>query len=324
MKDFVANASIISYNTETIEESKPKNGEAIFLSNEGKVTWFNNYGLNYTKQFNEIITANKLDDFFQLLIVENKHRNKVIELEDSMFLAINTIHLTDSSVTTEQMMFIIGHDFVWSIQERSGDYFQEIRYRLRENKGIVRKKSSDYLLYLILDAIIDNYTQVYEKVTKNIASTRNFDNVDPSQEYVMYIESLKQQLFQLKKAISSLREAISKIENSEIESIETRYFTEVKEQANYLMDYVDFDLNQLESNLNLILNLQSNRLNQVMKTLTIFSVIFIPLTFLAGLYGMNFNYIPELELENGYFYFLGLMVVITLITVYLMSRKKWF
>ncbi|MEN8793781.1 MAG: CorA family divalent cation transporter [Flavobacteriales bacterium] len=199
-----------------------------------------------------------------------------------------------------------------------------MRFRLRENKGIVRKKNADYLLYLIIDAIIDNYANVYETINKKIGRIKDLASANLNESYVMKIEGFKQQFFQLKKAVSSLREAIFKLENCELEGFDKRYFSESKEQAHFLIDDIDFDLVQLESNLNLVFNLQNNRLNQVMKTLTIFSVIFIPLTFLAGIYGMNFDYIPETKSQYGYFILLGVMLVITLLTLFMIKKRNWF
>ncbi|MDB9702142.1 hypothetical protein OAA49_01555 [Flavobacteriales bacterium] len=199
-----------------------------------------------------------------------------------------------------------------------------MRFRLRENKGIVRKKNADYLLYLIIDAIIDNYANVYETINKKIGRIKDLASANLNESYVMKIEGFKQQFFQLKKAVSSLLEAIFKLENCELEGFDKRYFSESKEQAHFLIDDIDFDLVQLESNLNLVFNLQNNRLNQVMKTLTIFSVIFIPLTFLAGIYGMNFDYIPETKSQYGYFILLGVMLVITLLTLFMIKKRNWF
>lgn len=324
MKNLEDKISCFSYSANEVFEVKHTNGKEIKLSQPKLNTWLNIYGLDNKIDFSEIIKNNSLDEFIKLLIQENTHRNKTIELEDNIFLAINTIHLKKSAITTEQMLFVVSPNYVWSIQEKPGDYFGEIRFRIRENKGIVRKKNADYLLYLIIDAIIDNYANVYETINKNIGGIRDLSSVNLDDAYVMKVEGFKQQLFQLKKAISSLREAIFKLENCELDGFDTRYFSESKEQANFLIDDVDFDLVQLESNLNLVFNLQSNRLNQVMKTLTIFSVIFIPLTFLAGIYGMNFDYIPETKSEYGYFILLGVMLVITLLTLYMIKKRNWF
>jgi magnesium transporter len=239
-------------------------------------------------------------------------------------LAINTTHLKQKNIITEQMMFIVGENYLWSIQEKKGDYFEEIRFRLREGKGLVRKKSTDYLLYLILDAIIDNYSNVFEKIHTKVKEIIELQDENPDQSFVLEIENQKKHLFSLKKAITSLRDAIFKLENSEIKNFETRYFIEAKEQAHYLIDDIDFDLAQLESKLNLIFNLQNNRLNQVMKTLTIFSVIFIPLTFLAGLYGMNFDKMPGTKSENGFYIFLGITLLVSLVSLYMIKKRNWF
>jgi len=324
MSNFLKNTSSIIYSLDTIKESIPSNISELLVKNDNNKTWINTYGINFQEDFNEVISQNSLDDFLRLLIKENKHRNKTIELDDSIFLAINTIHLKQKVITTEQMMFIVGDDYVWSIQERKGDYFEQIRFRLRENKGYVRKKSCNYLLYLLLDAIIDNYTNVFTEIHAETEKIVDLNDENPGQSYVLNIESLKEQLFILKKAITSLRDAIFKLENIELENFETRYFIEAKEQAHYLIDDIDFDLSQLESKLNLIFNLQNNRLNQVMKTLTIFSVIFIPLTFLAGIYGMNFDYLPGTKSENGFYIFLGATVLLSLISIYMINKKNWF
>ncbi len=164
MSNFLKNTSSIIYSHDLINEIEPTNISEISCSNSKQNTWINTYGINYLEDFYEVISQNSLEDFLRPLIKENKHRNKTIELDESIFLAINTIHLTQKAITKEQMMFIVGKNYVWSIQEKQGDYFDEIRYRLRENKGLVRKKTSDYLLYLLLDSIIDNYTNVFEKI----------------------------------------------------------------------------------------------------------------------------------------------------------------
>ena len=321
---FLINTSSIIYSKDSINLIEPKDITEVLFNHNDNNAWINTYGINYLEDFNEVISKNGLDDFLTLLIKENKHRNKTIELDSTMFLAINTVHFKNNIFTTEQMMFIVGKNFIWSIQEKHGDYFDDIRFRLRENKGLVRKKTSDYLLFLILDAIIDNYTVAFEKLNKKMVGIRDLSSVNPDQENVLDIERLKQQFFQLKKAITSLRDAIFKLEKSEIDGIETRYYIEAKEQAQYLIDDIDFDLSQLESILNLIFNLQNNRLNQVMKTLTIFSVIFIPLTFLAGIYGMNFDELPGSKSEYGFYYFILASFLITGLAIFMIKRKNWF
>jgi magnesium transporter len=322
---FLNKASIIKYtendaSKNTFEDIK---NVSFINQNEECIHWLNVYGFQFTNQFKQVIKQNKLDDFLNILLTENESRNKVIELDECIFMTINTLHYNKKKFSSEQMMFVASSNFVWSVQEKPGDYFQHIRTRISENKGIVRRKKADYLLYLIIDAIIDNYYNAYEKLTQKLEELKDLTKVKPNLDYAVQIEENKQNLFVLKKAISSLREAISKLEKVELKNFEPHYFSELKEQANFLIDDIDFDLQQLESSINLIFNMQNHKLNEVMKTLTILSVIFIPLTFLAGIYGMNFENIPELKYKYGYFILLTLMVMIGIGSFIYFKRKKW-
>jgi magnesium transporter len=213
---------------------------------------------------------------------------------------------------------------LWSIQEHEGDYFDWIRERLAENKGIVRKKKTDYLLFLLLESIIDNYQETYQKYAEISADKLDSTFIKPTPEFTSLVEKRKQELFNFKKATLSLRDTIIKLEKIEIDNFDVKYFSELKEQTNNLISNIDFELQELESKINLIFSIQGHRLNEVMKTLTILSVIFIPLTFLAGIYGMNFENIPELKFKYGYFILLGIMVLITIISIWYFKRKKWF
>jgi len=325
IKDFLKNSSIIEYSIDNFTRKKFNSIDEVVIKNNGSsIQWLNVYGLKYQEITQKIIQQNNLDEFLMNLIIDDDHRNKVIELNDCIFLTFKTLHYINSSFHFEQMMFIASSNYVWSIQEKKGDYFEHIRERIRDNKGIVRKKNADYLLYRIIESIIDNYFLAYEKLLKKSLNHKDLSQVKPSPEFAIIIENNKQNLFILKKAISSLREAISRIEKLELENFETHYFSELKEQASFLIDDIDFDLQQFESSINLIFNIQNHRLNEVMKTLTIISVIFIPLTFLAGVYGMNFKNIPELNNEYGYYITITIMVIISLINLYFIKKKKWF
>lgn len=322
--NYLKQTSMIEYNLENSSVRNFKSvDDVILVPQRDSIQWLNTYGLQFNLQTRKIINNNNLNDFLVNLLIEEEHRNKVIELEDSIFMTFKTIHYVDKAFVSEQMMFVTSPGYVWSIQEKKGDYFTHIRERIKENKGIVRKKNADYLLYLIVEAIIDNYYGAYEKLMTEVNLLKDLTKVKPSPTFAINIENNKQKLFILKKAVSSLREAINRIDRVEIDHFEEGYFSELKEQASFLIDDIDFDLQQLESSINLIFNMQSHRLNEVMKTLTILSVIFIPLTFLAGIYGMNFDNIPELHAENGYFILLGVMAVIVVATLIYFKRKKW-
>ena len=245
-------------------------------------------------------------------------------LDDLLFVTTRVLITESQKSDSEQMIFIVSSDFLWSIQEKSGDYFNWIRERLEGNKGIVRKKKADYLLFLLLESIVDNYQDTYEENAELSADKLNSTHIKPTPEFTSLVEKRKQELFNFKKATLSLRDTITKLEKMEINGFEVKYFSELKEQTTNLISNIDFELQELESKINLIFSIQGHRLNEVMKTLTILSVIFIPLTFLAGIYGMNFENIPELKFKYSYFILLAAMVIITLISVWYFKRKKWF
>ncbi|MGY5354823.1 magnesium and cobalt transport protein CorA [Wenyingzhuangia sp. IMCC45467] len=324
-KDFFNSTSLIGYSKETYSCDPITAIDQInFNSDDKKIKWLNTYGTYHKNEFKSIITNSKLDDFLLKLIAEEKHPNKVLELDNVLFVTIKVLKTETKNFQTEQMFFILTPHILWSIQEEKGDYFEWIRERIRENKGIVRSKKTDYLLFLILESIIDNYEEAYESISASMETLIKGSDVKPTPEFTQNIEKEKNILITFKKAATSLRDIITKLEKVEQQKINKKFYSELSTQIHNLLNTIDFDLQEMESKINLIFSIQGHRLNEVMKTLTIFSVIFIPLTFLAGIYGMNFEYIPELKQHNGYFVLLGVMVLVTLGSVYYFRKKKWF
>jgi magnesium transporter len=325
-QDFLKNTSLISYTEKEYKRQEVKSLAEISISpeNQDRVKWLNTYGLNYKNTIKSIVLANGLDDFLLKLINDEEHNNKVIELDKIVFFAVRVLIKGDSDLASEQMMFIASNNFVWSIQEKPGDYFEWIRERLSTNRGISRKKNASYLLFLIIESIIDNYLETYEKYEAQSDLLLNDTDIKPTPTFTAMVERRKQELFSFKKAASSLRNTIVKLEKVGLYQQKSKYFSELKEQINNHITDIDFDLQELESKINLIFSIQGHRLNEVMKTLTILSVIFIPLTFLAGIYGMNFQNMPELQTENGYFILLGIMFCISLLIIWYFYKKKWF
>lgn len=323
--EFLDNTSIISYSAKTYEKTNFEAISQIRLSQgTDTIEWLNTYGIKYQNEYRKVINQNKLDDFLIKLLSDEEHPNKVILLDNLLFITTRVLITESNKLDSEQMIFIVSKDFLWSIQERSGDYFNWIRERLEGNKGIVRKKRADYLLFLLLESIIDNYQDTYEENAELSAHKLNSTYIKPTPEFTSQVEKRKQELFNFKKATMSLKDTVVKLEKMEVEGFNVKYFSELKEQTNNLISNIDFELQELESKINLIFSIQGHRLNEVMKTLTILSVIFIPLTFLAGIYGMNFENIPELKYEYSYFILLGIMVLITIVSVWYFKRKKWF
>lgn len=287
------------------------------------VQWINTYENTRNQYLKDIIIQNSLDDFLVKLLFD-EYTNKVIELNDLLFVSIEVLGMENNKLISEKMAFILNNQFIWSLQEKVGDYFEWIRKRLQINNGLVRSKKADYLLFLILDSIIDNYEQTLQKISEHNDLLFTSSKIKPTPEFTAKIEERKQEMFKFKKATKTLRDTITKLEKVKLNTFKTKYFNELKEQTNNLMSDVDFELQELESKINLIFSIQGHHLNEVMKTLTIFSIIFTPITFLAGLYGMNFENIPELKTQYGYFILLAVMLCISIIIIIYFKRKKWF
>jgi magnesium transporter len=323
--EFLAQTSLITYAPKKYEKNTFNDIADILLTdNPDEIKWLNTYGLNFKDECKTVVHNSNLDDFLLKLLSDDEHPNKVILLDNLIFLTIRVLKTDQKYLNSEQMLFMISTHFLWSIQEKKGDYFGWIRERIEGNKGIVRKKKSDYLLFLLLESIVDNYLETYQKNVAISADQLNISKVKPTPEFTTLVEKRKQELFNFKKATLSLRDVVMKLENIEIKGFNTKYFTELKEQINNLLTNIDFELQELESKINLIFSIQGHRLNEVMKTLTILSVIFIPLTFLAGIYGMNFENMPELKFKYGYFILLGIMFLVSIISIWYFKRKKWF
>jgi magnesium transporter len=323
--DFENNTWVINYSLEDYYNRKFSMDEDAQLSkNDKSITWVNTYGLGYTEEFRKMVLHNELDDFLLRLLLNQNFGNKVIELEEQLFIAARIIKTEDQNLESEQMFFVVAKDFVWCIQEKWGDHFDWIRARIFDNKGIIRKKKADYLLFFILETLISNYKEKYEEMVLMENMLDRATKMEPTPEFMFEVEQKKAMIQHFRKASHGLRDIVTRLERVEVKGFHTKYFSELREQINGLANDIDSDTQELESQINLFFSIQGHRLNEVMKTLTIFSVIFIPLTFLAGIYGMNFENIPELKWPYGYFILLGLMLVVTLISILIFKRKKWF
>ena len=320
---------LFQYNKERCIENKSIQLESIkkFSGNED-VYWLNIYGLNETEVIASICEKQGIHKLIIQDILDVHQRPKFQEFENFSFLTLKSIVPAQKEMITEQISFVFGPNFLLSFQERKADFFEHLRFRLRENKGILRERSADYLLYSMLESILDNYFKTLNRLDEEI---ENFDftdtNKEPSPNALAIIESHKKFVHFIKKSILPIKEFTQIVERGECQSIEKRhvkYFLEIKDLCLTLLDSSDMILSSLESATNMFFSMQGHRMNQVMKTLTIVATIFIPLTFIAGIYGMNFAHMPELEWQYGY---LGIWMIILLIflgMVFYFKSKKWF
>ncbi len=263
-------------------------------------------------------------------ILNTDHRPKLEDMDGYIFLTLKHFCDTcdeDGEITAEQVSLILGPNYVLSFQERDDSLFEPIRERLRTDKGKIRKAGADYLAYSLIDMILDSYFGILETLGERIEAEEDVLVNNPDQSTLHLIQNLKRDMIFVRKSIWPLREAISALERSGSPLIAetTRvYLKDVYDHTIQIIDTVETYRDMLSGMVDIYLSSLSNRMNQVMKVLTIIATIFIPMTFIAGIYGMNFKDIPELQWGHGYLFFWLVNIIIVAVMLVLFKRKKWF
>ncbi|MFT6035778.1 MAG: magnesium transporter, partial [Marivirga sp.] len=257
-----------------------------------------------------------------------EQRPKIEDTDQYLYTAVRMLQFNPKTRKTvsEQVSMILLHDVLITFQERSGDTFDAVRNRLRGGKGRIRKEGSDYLLYALLDTIVDHYFIVLEKFGDQLEDIEErILRIGQKRDFEVLYE-LKREMIHVRRSVWPLREVISKLERDDLKLIKksTRIFIrDVYDHTIQAIDSVETYRDFISSLGDLYQSVISNKMNQVMKTLTIISVIFIPLTFIAGLYGINFENVPELKWKYGYAYFWSLLISAASLTLIVFKRKKW-
>ncbi len=292
------------------------------------VTWVNIDGLH---DVGVIETLGKTFELHPLLledILSTAQRPKFEDYEKNLFLVLKMLHFDEhhQGVETEQVSLIVGPNFVLSFQERVGDVFDSVRDRIRSGKGRIRKLGADYLAYSLLDAIVDSYFLILEKLGERIENLEEELVGNPSQRTLQQIHALKREMITLRRSIWPLRELVSGLQRSESPWIaeSTRvYLRDVYDHTIQIIDTIESFRDMVSGMLDIYLSSISNRMNAVMKVLTIIATLFIPLTFIAGIYGMNFEHMPELEWRYGYAVVWAVMICVAAIMLVYFRRRKW-
>jgi magnesium transporter len=232
----------------------------------------------------------------------------------------------ENRVESEQVSFIIGDSFVLTFQERFGDVFDTIRERIRNAKGRIRKMGPDYLAYTLMDAVADNYFMVLEEVGEQIENLENEILENPSAQTMQKLQKIKRRLLMIRKSVWPLREVISSLERCESVLLKKQmkpYFRDLYDHTIQVVEMVETMRDMNSGMFDMYMSSISNRMNEIMKVLTIIATIFIPLTFIAGIYGMNFEIMPELKWPFGYFLVCGIMILVAACMVIYFMRKRW-
>jgi len=318
---------LIQYNREEYARHDNLKCETLISKlKDDHVNWVNLDGLEDRAIIKQLGKHFKLDS----LLIEDIMSESVPKVEESdnyLFVTMKMLYRIDTAkIIYEQMSFVLGKNYLITFQEKEGDSFGPFRERIRLSLGQVRKKKADYLLYRLIDIIVDNYYTILDNIGHQIEITEDEVYENPTNKEFQKIQKIKKELIFLRKALYPLRDAVSKLTKGESEFLDpdnNRYFMDVYDHIVQLINTLDTYRDLTSGLMDIHINTVNTRMTEVMKVLAIFSAIFMPLTFIAGVYGMNFEKMPELEWTYGYPLVMGLMGLLTYGLVRYFKYKKW-
>jgi magnesium transporter len=321
--------TLVDYDQTNYEEREIKNIEESFPFKETPtVTWINIDGLHKVDIIEKIGGHFGLHPLVQEDIVHTGQRPKFENLDEHIFVILKMFRYReeDDEVEAEQVSIILGSNFVISFQEQEGDTFDFVRDRLRNNRGRIRRMRADYLAYVLIDSIVDNYFSILEQYGEKIEALEEELTINPGVETLNTIHRLKKDIMLLRRSVWPLREVIGALQREESSLIGEAIMVFIRDLYDHTIQVIDSidTLQEILSGLqDLYLSSVSNKMNEVMKVLTIFAAIFIPLTFMAGIYGMNFEFMPELKLRWAYPALWVAMITVALGLLTFFRRRKW-
>ena len=325
----VSKINVMDYDEAHFQEKEIKTIEECFIfKDKPTVTWINVDSLHQVEILEKMGECYGLHPLVLEDILNTDQRPKMEDYGEYIYIVLKMLEYHDKSseIESEQISLILGPNFVFSFQEREGDTFNPIRERIRNNKGRIRKMGADYLAYTLLDSIVDNYFIILERLGEKIEFLEEELVTHPTSEILQVIHHLKREMIFLRKAVWPLREVVSGLgrgESSLIQESTKVYLRDIYDHTIQTIDTIETYRDMVSSMLDIYLSSVSNRLNSVMKVLTIIATIFMPLTFIAGIYGMNFKFMPELEWRWGYptIWFVVILIGISMLIYF--KRKKW-
>jgi magnesium transporter len=322
--------TLIDYDETHFQESEFKTVEQCFpFRDKSTVTWINVEGVH------QVEVIEKLGDCFGLhsLVLEDilntDQRPKMEVYGDYLYIVLKMLYGSDPNrlVEAEQVSLILGSNFVISFQEgKEGDTFNPVRERIRNGKGQIRKMGADYLAYSLMDSIVDNYFLILETLGEKVELLEEELTTSPTNKTLQEIQKFRNEMILIRRAVWPLREVtlgLGRKESTLIKETTEIYLRDVYDHIIQVMDTVETYREMISGMLDIYLSSVSNRLNSVMKVLTIIATIFMPLTFIAGIYGMNFKYMPELGWRWGYPAVWVIIVLIGVLMLIYFKKKKW-
>jgi magnesium transporter len=320
---------IIDYNEKHQHQQEVEKIEDCFpFRDKPAVTWINIDGLH------EVEIIEKLGDHFDfhpLVLEDILHTGQRPKFEDFgkyLYIVLRSLSFDEEQeeILEEQISLLVGSNYVISFQERVGDEFNPVRERIKSGRFQVKKRKADFVAYSLIDAVVDNYFLMLEKIGEKIESIEDELLDNPTPETLQDIHLMKRKLITLRKSVWPLREVVGGLERGESSLFRKStivYLKDVYDHTIQVMDTIETYRDMVSGMLDIYLSNLSNKMNEVMKVLTIIATIFIPLTFIAGIYGMNFRFMPELKWHWGYFAVLTIMTIIAIGMLLYFRKKKW-
>jgi len=327
--------TIIDYDEIRFQEKEAKRVEECFLFKESStVTWINVDGVQVTEIIEKIGKEFDIHPLVLEDIVNTGHRPKLEDFEQYMFVVLKMLYWDKKTdeIVSEQVSLLLGKNFVISFQEKEGDVFNPIRERIKSAKGRTRKAGADYLMYTLIDVIVDNYFLVLENIGEKIEGMEEELIANPTPQTLQTIHDLKREILVLRKSVWPLREVISGLQRSESPLLSEStgiFLRDVYDHTIQVVDTIETFRDLVSGMLDIYLSSLSNKMNEIMKVLTIIATIFIPITFIAGIYGMNFNSessfwnMPELNWKFGYLFVWMVIIIMGMSMVFYFKRKRW-
>jgi magnesium transporter len=324
--------SIIKYNESAVIEKRIERIEELdSLMDPAYTIWINLDGINDTAIMEQLSNRFRFHPLMTEDIMNTEHFPKSEEYKDHLFFTLKMMRLItengDPIIVNEHLSLVLGDNYVISFQDKiEGDVFNNLRSRLNSGKSRLRKNKADYLFYALIDSVVDQYVGVKEFIRERIEEMEDYVLENPTQKYMDQIIALKKNLTDIRRIVMPMKVAVDHlfvVESAFITDETFTYFRDVQDHTIHLTDNFDSFRESLTSLMDMYMSNLSNSLNEIMKTLTIFSLFFVPLTFIAGLYGMNFQYMHELSWEFGYPAVLILMFLIFIGMFIYLRRKGW-
>jgi len=326
--DFVL-LEVIDYDSQNLDEFKAKDvNEVVKFNQTATTTWLNIYGLHDEKLMGDIANQFELDPSILADVMNTHARPKIQEYDNCIYISFKMLQYDEflNHISSENIVILIKENILLLFQEKIGDVFDPVRERMRKNKKRIRGSGTDYLTFALMDIVFDNYNYIISQIGEKIESLEEDLLTNSNESILEEINNFKKEIIYLDKSIKPCREIVVELLKMDSELLADKvyiHFEDLKNNINQAIESLQSYREILSDQLMIYHTTLSSKLNDVIKFLTVFSVIFIPLTFIAGVYGTNFENLPELHYKYSYFIMWGFMLVLAVSMIFYFKKKKW-